>query len=71
MEKSYDNMPDELKQWTIKQTNDLIYGRLNPMQARKMISLICTSTTTHVGDLICDIVTNEDAADADVAAEPS
>jgi hypothetical protein len=60
MEKSYDNMPTELKKWTIKQINDLINGKLTPMEARKIIALIATSVNSPVGDLICDIVTIED-----------
>jgi len=60
MEKSYDNMPTELKQWTIKQINDLINGKLSPMKARKIIALIASSDNSPVGDLICDIVTLED-----------
>ena len=60
MEKSYDDMPTELKQWTIKQINDLINGKLSPIKARKMIALIASSVNSPVGDLICDIVTLED-----------
>ncbi len=60
MEKSYDNMPTELKQWTIKQINDLINGKLSPMKARKIIAMIAEATNSPVGDLICDIVTLED-----------
>jgi len=60
MEKSYDDMPTELKQWTIKQINDLINGKLRPMKARKIIAMIASSVNSPVGDLICDIVTLED-----------
>lgn len=60
MEKTYNDMPTELKEWTIKQINDLINGKLSPMKAREMIALIVTSVNSPVGDLICDIVTKED-----------
>ena len=60
MDKTYDDMPTELKEWTIKQINDLINGKLSPMKAREMIAIIATSINTPVGNLICDIVTREE-----------
>ena len=66
-----EDIPLEMQEFVIKNINDLIYGKLTPIKARKIIALICTSMETNVGELICDIVTNEFAADADAGAGPS
>lgn len=71
MTSTTEDIPVELKEFVIKNINDLIYGNLSPIKARKIIALICTSMNTNVGELICDIVTNEEDADADAGAGPS